>query len=62
MIFGLPATDHRRIPVMTVPYAHVVMQSHIDCLLIACPLKRQAKARLVEERRLIPGDGEYLGY
>ncbi|MGI5219903.1 hypothetical protein [Nocardia sp. CA-290969] len=47
---------------MTVENAHLVMQTHIECPLTACPLKRQARDRLVEERRLVPGDQEFLGY
>ncbi len=62
MTFGLPVTDHRRIPVMTISHAHLVMQAHIDCPLTACPLKQQARDRLIEERRLVPGGREFLGY
>ncbi|WUI35319.1 hypothetical protein OG804_12250 [Nocardia sp. NBC_00416] len=62
MMFGLPVIDHRRVPVMTVEYAHLVMQAHIDCPLSACPVKRQAKAYLVGERRVIPGDRQFMGY
>ncbi len=53
-MYNLPPTDHMPLPVMTVEEAHRVMQDHIDCLITLCPRKRQAKARLVEEARLIP--------
>lgn len=62
MQFGLPVTDHRRVPVMTVQHAHQVMQAHIECLSALCPIRRQARTRLVEERRMIPGDREFSGY
>lgn len=62
MVFGLPVTDHRRTPVMTISHAHLVMQTHIDCPLTACPLKQQAREHLIEEHRLVPGDREFLGY
>lgn len=62
MLFGLPVTDHRRVPVMTVGYAHQVMQTHIECLSAACPVKRQARARLIEARKMIPGDREFSEY
>ncbi|WP_245669524.1 hypothetical protein [Nocardia speluncae] len=47
---------------MTISHAHLVMQTHIDCPLTTCPLKKQARDRLIEERRLVPGDREFLGY
>lgn len=62
MQFGLPVTDHRRLPVMTVQYAHAVMQDHLECLSADCPIKRQAKARLIEEQRMVPGDREFSAY
>ncbi|MEU6559299.1 hypothetical protein [Nocardia nova] len=46
--------NHDRVPVMTIDYAHLVMQAHIDCLLCVCAVKRQAKSRLVESKRLVP--------
>lgn len=62
MLFGLPVTDHRRVPVMTVGYAHQVMQTHIECPTVACPVKRQARARLIEARRMVPGEREFSAY
>ncbi|WP_083872320.1 hypothetical protein [Nocardia testacea] len=62
MQFGVPVTDHRPVPVMTVQHAHQVMQTHIECPAVACPIKRQARARLIEARRMIPGDQEFSGY
>lgn len=62
MLFGLPVVDHRRVPVMSVDHAHRVMQTHIECPSTACPIKRQARARLVEERRMVPGLWEFSEY
>ncbi|MEV0107918.1 hypothetical protein AB0H42_16480 [Nocardia sp. NPDC050799] len=62
MLFGLPVTDHRPVPVMTIDYAHQVMQAHIECPTTACPLKRQARARLIEARKMVPGNQEFSGY
>ncbi|WP_282782430.1 MULTISPECIES: hypothetical protein [unclassified Nocardia] len=53
-MYGIPPTDHSAVPVMTVGYAHLIMQTHIDCPSLACPVKRQAKSRLVEAKHLIP--------
>lgn len=50
----IPITDHSEFPVMTVDYAHVIMQNHIDCPITACPVKRQAKSCLVKAGRLTP--------
>ncbi|WP_228003213.1 hypothetical protein [Nocardia australiensis] len=36
------------------PWAHTVMQVHIDCALCVCPVKQQAKLRLIEAKRLVP--------
>ncbi|WP_245670717.1 hypothetical protein [Nocardia flavorosea] len=47
---------------MTVQYAHAVMQDHLECLSADCPIKRQAKARLIEEQRMVPGDREFSAY
>ncbi|MFI6865302.1 hypothetical protein [Nocardia sp. NPDC050406] len=44
---------------MTVSYAHAIMQAHIDCPIVACPVKRQAKARLVQAKRLVPAGVDY---
>ena len=51
-MYGL--MNHDRVPAMTVPFAHVVMQLHIDCALCVCPLKQQAKTLLVDAKRLVP--------
>jgi hypothetical protein len=56
------AVDHREIPVMTVDYAHRVMQTHLECLLSVCPIKRQAKARLIEAGHLVPADDPHIGF
>jgi hypothetical protein len=61
MNFGLPVVDHQALPVMTVEMAHAVMQNHIGCLVNVCPRKRQAHARLVEARRLVPADAPHMG-
>lgn len=53
-MYGIPITDHSEFPVMTVDYAHVIMQNHIDCATLACPVKRQAKSYLVKVGRLTP--------
>lgn len=60
-LHGLPPMTHDRVPVMTISFAHAVMQDHIDCLLVICPLKRQAKGRLVEARQLVPADAPHMG-
>lgn len=54
-IMGL--LNHDRIPIMTVSYAHIIMQLHIDCALCVCPVKQQAKQRLVEAKHLVPDSG-----
>ncbi|PPJ04110.1 hypothetical protein C5E51_26290 [Nocardia nova] len=46
--------NHDRVSVMTVGYAHAIMQVHIDCALCVCPVKRQAKSWLIEAKRLVP--------
>ncbi|MEU6559132.1 hypothetical protein [Nocardia nova] len=46
--------NHGRVPVMTISYAHLVMQAHIDCPLCICAVKQQAKRRLVEAKHLVP--------
>lgn len=46
--------NHDRVPVMTVGYARIIMQVHIDCALCVCPVKQQAKQRLVAANRLVP--------
>ncbi|OXR40512.1 hypothetical protein B7C42_07451 [Nocardia cerradoensis] len=46
--------NHDRVPVMTVGYAHIIMQVHIDCALCVCPVKQQAKQRLIEAKHLVP--------
>lgn len=61
-MFGLPITDHQRVPVMTIELAHAVMQRHIDCHISVCPIKQQAKARLVAMRRMVPADRPHMGY
>lgn len=50
--------SHECLPVMDTQSAHAVMQEHIDCLLSCCPVKRQAKHRLVMSGRLVPADAE----
>lgn len=46
--------NHDRVPVMTTGFAHIVMQVHIDCALCVCPVKQQAKQRLIEAKHLVP--------
>ncbi|WP_330255146.1 hypothetical protein OG874_11695 [Nocardia sp. NBC_00565] len=58
----LPPTNHDRLPVMTVGCAHLVMQQHINCLLFVCPVKAQAKARLVEDGKMVPANVVHFGY
>ncbi|WP_280263448.1 hypothetical protein [Nocardia wallacei] len=60
--YGLPVTNHAAIPVMTVEYAHVVMQIHMECPISVCPLKSQARLRLVEAGHLAPADRPKMGY
>ncbi|MBF6455153.1 hypothetical protein [Nocardia cyriacigeorgica] len=61
-MFGLPVLDHQRVPVMTAERAHTVMQQHIDCPVSVCPVKQQAKARLVADRRMVPADQPHMGH
>ncbi|AHH16838.1 hypothetical protein NONO_c20380 [Nocardia nova SH22a] len=49
--------NHDRMPIMTVEFAHVIMQVHIDCALCICPVKQQAKQRLIEAKHLVPDTG-----
>ncbi len=51
---GIPITDHSEFPVMTTDHAHVIMRCHIDCPILACPVKRQAKSCLVAAGHLSP--------
>ncbi len=60
--FGLPVTDHHRVPAMTTALAHSVMQRHIDCPITVCPIKQQAKAHLVAAKRMIPANRPHMGY
>lgn len=46
--------NHDRVPVMTIGYTHIIMQVHIDCALCVCPVKQQAKQRLIEAKHLVP--------
>lgn len=46
--------NHDRVPVMTTNFAHVVMRVHIDCALCVCPVKQQAKQRLIEAKHFVP--------
>ncbi|WP_290047829.1 hypothetical protein [Nocardia nova] len=46
--------NHDRVPVMTVNFAHAIMQVHIDCAFCICPVKQQAKLRLIEANHLVP--------
>ncbi|MEV4238722.1 MULTISPECIES: hypothetical protein [unclassified Nocardia] len=47
---------------MTIEYAHVIMQSHLDCQASICPVKAQAKKRLIEAGRFVPADVPHLGF
>ncbi|MEV6341331.1 hypothetical protein AB0M12_42255 [Nocardia vinacea] len=60
-LHGLPPMNHDRVPVMTIDLAHVVMQEHIDCPVVICRVKQQAKARLVEAHLLVPADAPHVG-
>ncbi|WP_280201936.1 hypothetical protein [Nocardia cyriacigeorgica] len=60
--FGLSITEHRRVPSMTIELAHTVMQQHIEWPISVCPIKQQAKARLVEARRMVPANRPRMGY
>ncbi len=63
MTYGLPLVDHSRLPdeLMTDMMAHHQMQLHLECPITICPVKRQAKAHLVEARRLVPADAPHVG-
>jgi len=61
-MFDIPITNHRELPVMTTGYAHTIMQLHLDCPATMCPIKSQAKRRLIEAGKLIPADVPHLGF
>ncbi|MBF6426885.1 hypothetical protein IU440_19560 [Nocardia cyriacigeorgica] len=61
-MFGLSITDHRRAPTMTIELAHTVMQQHLECSILVCPIKQQAKAQLVAARRMVPADSPHMGF
>lgn len=52
---------HRKIPNMTLAGARVVMQDHIDCLISVCARKAQAKALLVEAKKMVPDASRVRG-
>ncbi|WP_433723969.1 hypothetical protein ACQP0C_25955 [Nocardia sp. CA-129566] len=60
-VYFLPPTNHERVPIMTIAYAHATMQIHLDCPLSACPVKAQAKARLVEGGKMVPANVPHFG-
>ncbi|WP_228819332.1 hypothetical protein [Nocardia transvalensis] len=47
---------------MTIEYAHAIMQIHQDCAAASCPVKAQAKNRLIEAGKLVPADVPHMGY
>ncbi|MFX0578020.1 hypothetical protein [Nocardia nepalensis] len=59
---GLPVTNHRELPVMTIEYAHAMMQAHLECAASMCPVKAQAKKRLIEAGRFVPADVPHQGF
>ncbi|MQY19039.1 hypothetical protein NRB20_21230 [Nocardia sp. RB20] len=61
-MYGLPVLNHRELPTMTIDCAHYIMQSHLDCPAESCPVKNQAKQRLIDAGRLVPADVPHLGY
>lgn len=60
-MYGLPVTNHSRLPVMTIDYAHLIMRTHLECPASMCPVKAQAKKRLVDAGQLIPADVPHVG-
>jgi hypothetical protein len=61
-MYGLPIADHRALPTMTIERAHLTMQAHLECPITLCPVKRQAKARLVEAGHMTPADSPHIGF
>jgi hypothetical protein len=61
-LYDLPITDHGALPVMTIDYAHLIMQTHLDCPSTLCPVKAQAKRRLIAAGKFIPADVSHLGF
>ncbi len=61
-MYDIPVTDHSRLPIMTIDYAHLIMQKHLECPATICRVKAQAKQRLIEAGRLIPADVPHLGF
>ncbi|WP_157128851.1 hypothetical protein [Nocardia amamiensis] len=39
---------------MTTGRAHLIMQTHKECPITACPVKLQAKTHLIHTGRLVP--------
>ncbi len=60
-MYNLPISDHSRSPAMTIEYAHSVMQMHLECSISICPIKAQAKGKLIDAGRLIPADAPHVG-
>jgi hypothetical protein len=55
--------DHAAVPaVMSVGYAHRIMQIHIECPVSICPVKRQAKATLIEAKKFVPDSNRTEAY
>ncbi len=46
--------DHSSLSVMTTGRAHLIMQTHKECPITACPVKLQAKTHLIHTGRLVP--------
>ncbi|MFF0490956.1 hypothetical protein ACWDSJ_17510 [Nocardia sp. NPDC003482] len=55
-------TDHSAVPVMTLAYAHLIMQIHIECPTSVCPLRSQALRTLVEAGRIVPASIPKMGF
>lgn len=62
-MFHVPPVDHSVPPGrFSVDGAHAVMQEHIGCSIDTCPIKRCAKAFLVERGRLQPAERPKFGF
>lgn len=55
-----PLLGHARLPVMDVTTAHLVIQKHRQCLTTNCPIRHQAKIRLVQAKRMVPADWPHM--
>ena len=53
--FTMGLLNHAAVPGgITTTYAHHVMQLHLDCSTDTCPIRRQARYKLIEAGQMVP--------